>query len=97
MSARAQALATAIEARLGPRAARHAPAILIALMVDGYCLFRLDEIPQDHRDGGILVRVAAELEQAGDAAGFVEAWNRDDDVEHMVDVIDQTLTRRTPQ
>lgn len=77
MSERTDALATALRDRFGPRQARQSAALLIDLLKAGWCVFRLDEIPQDHRDGGILVRVAAELEEEAQVQADLAAWPHD--------------------
>lgn len=64
MSDRAYALAKALEARLGAKAGQHAAPILLELLVNGYCLVNLEEIPSSLREDGLLVTIATELEIA---------------------------------
>lgn len=62
MSERAAALVKAMEKRIGAKAARHAPGLLTDLLIEGYALLNLSEIPSALRDDGILIKVARELE-----------------------------------
>lgn len=78
MSERTDALGDALRARFGDRASRHAAAVLIDLLKAGWCIFRLDEIPRDHREGGILVRVARELEEEAERQARAAAWLHDE-------------------
>ena len=69
-SARILALETVLGNHLGEKARRRAPAMLLELMALGCVLMELHEIPAADRKGGLLVRIAAELEAESEGAAM---------------------------
>lgn len=78
-----EALRRAIEIRLGEKAGRHASAILIDMMMNGCVVLELHEIPRPSLDGGLLVRIAAELETVASGAATSAAFSHTDQIEDV--------------